>query len=105
MNSVQCITGRHLFERTVAAVAGALDWEGAASRCDTLAQLTVELSKMLKYPERPAGWRFVLVFDAIDRQREGPPTLLAGLARLAEIVCCTPSPPNPLALYTLSSLP
>jgi len=41
---------------------------------------------MLKYPSRPDGFRFVLVFDGIDRQREAPGTLLPGLARLSEIV-------------------
>jgi len=43
---------------------------------------------MLKYVERPANWRFVLVFDGIDQQREAPATLLPALARLSEIVCC-----------------
>lgn len=68
-------------------VADALRWPETPRRCETLAQLTVELTKMLKYPVREdAGWRFVLVLDAIDRQRDAPPTLLPALARLSEIV-------------------
>ncbi|KAI5457261.1 origin recognition complex subunit Orc5 [Mariannaea sp. PMI_226] len=88
VNSVQCITGRHLFERIVGAVADALQWEDVPRRCETLAQLAVELTKMLKYPERDARWRFVLVLDAVDRQRDAPPTLLPALARLSEIIPC-----------------
>lgn len=42
---------------------------------------------MLKHTPRPDLFRFVLVFDAIDRQREAAPTLLPALARLSEIVC------------------
>lgn len=68
-------------------VAAALHWEGAASRCESASQLTVELSKMLKYASRPKDFRFVLVFDGIDRQREAPATLIPALARLSEIVC------------------
>lgn len=91
VNAAQCITARHLFERIVGAVADALKWEdgvGSARgrRCETLAQLAVELSVMLKYPERDPRWRFVLVLDAVDRQRDAPTTLLPALARLSEIV-------------------
>lgn len=86
VNSIECITGRHLFERAVGAVADALDWDGRPARCETMSQLTVELSKMLLYPSHPSGFHFTLVFDAIDRQREAPLTLLPALARLSEIV-------------------
>lgn len=86
VNAAQCITGRHLFERIVASVADALKWEDVPRRCETLAQLNVELVKMLRYPMREPGWRFVLVLDAIDRQRDAPPTLMPALARLSEIV-------------------
>jgi origin recognition complex subunit 5 len=86
VNSVQCITGRHLFESIVGQVAEALQWEEIPRRCETLAQLTVEMVKMIQYPKRDARWRFVLVLDAIDRQRDAPPTLLPALARLSEIV-------------------
>ncbi|KAK3371418.1 origin recognition complex subunit 5 C-terminus-domain-containing protein [Lasiosphaeria ovina] len=92
VNSVECITSRHLFESVVGKVAQALRWHGpSSSRCETVSQLTVELSKMLKYAPRPDGFRFVLVFDGIDRQREAPPTLLPALARLAEIIPCITS--------------
>lgn len=86
VKSPECVTARHLFERTTAAVADALGWEGSLGRCESLAALTVELSKMLKYVDRGKDWRFALVFDAVDRQREAPPTLLPALARLSEIV-------------------
>ncbi|OIW27742.1 hypothetical protein CONLIGDRAFT_448974 [Coniochaeta ligniaria NRRL 30616] len=92
VNSIECITGRHLLERTVSRVADSLEWESRPTRCENLSQLTVELSKMLLYPsqhlQRPKDFRFVLVFDAIDRQREAPPTLLPALARLSEIIPC-----------------
>lgn len=67
-------------------MADALEWENKSSRCETLAQFPVELSRILSHTQRPAAFRFVLVFDAIDRQREAPPTLLPALARLADIV-------------------
>ncbi|KAL7624524.1 hypothetical protein AAE478_006089 [Parahypoxylon ruwenzoriense] len=98
VKSVECVTGRHLFERTVGSVADALQWEGGAiGRCETIAALTVELTRMLKYVEREAGWRFVLVFDGIDRQREAPPTLLPALARLSEII------PNLTTVFILTT--
>ncbi|KAJ4127259.1 hypothetical protein NW768_008887 [Fusarium equiseti] len=86
VNSVQCITGRHLFESVVGQVAEALQWKEVPRRCETLAQLMVELVKMIQYPKRDPRWRFVLVLDAIDRQRDAPPTLLPALARLSEII-------------------
>jgi origin recognition complex subunit 5 len=82
VNSTECVTGRHLFERTVDKVADAVEMTNPARRCETLSQLTVELAKMLK----DAG-HFVLVFDAIDRQREAPSTLVPAVARLSELVC------------------
>ncbi|KAK8039389.1 origin recognition complex subunit Orc5 [Apiospora rasikravindrae] len=97
VKSPECVTARHLFERTTAAVANALQWPNPAGRCETLAALTVELSKMLKYVERGEGWRFVLVFDAIDRQKEAPPTLLPALARLSEII------PNLTTIFILTA--
>ncbi|KAK6084156.1 origin recognition complex subunit orc5 [Seiridium cupressi] len=97
VKSPECVTARHLFERTTRAVADALKWEGPIGRCETLAALTVELSKMLKYVEHGKDWRFVLVFDAIDRQREAPPTLLPALARLSEII------PNLTTIFILTA--
>ncbi|KAK3903370.1 origin recognition complex subunit 5 C-terminus-domain-containing protein [Staphylotrichum tortipilum] len=86
VNSVECITARHLYETVVAKTARALAWDAAPSRCETLSQLAVELSKMLKYAPRPDGFRFVLVLDAIDRQRDAPNTMFPALARLSEII-------------------
>lgn len=97
VRSPECVTARHLFERTTDAVADALKWQAPVGRCETLAALTVELSKMLKYVERGKAWRFVLVFDAIDRQREAPPTLLPALARLSEII------PNLTTIFILTA--
>lgn len=102
VKSPECVTARHLFERTTAAAAHALQWPNPPARCETLAALTVELSKMLKYVERGRGWRFVLVFDAIDRQKESPHTLLPALARLSEIVRLTLR--NPPSWYCSSSI-
>jgi len=79
VNSIESITGRHLFERALGKVADAVGWDNRPSRCETLAQFTVEMAKMLKYADRPARFRFVLVFDAIDRQREAPPTMFGRL--------------------------
>ncbi|KAJ6440822.1 acid protease [Purpureocillium lavendulum] len=97
VNAAQCITGRHLFERIVGAVADALRldgqseeerrrWDQQRRRCESLAQLAVALGTLLKDPTRDPRWRFVLVLDAIDRQRDAPPTLLPALARLSELV-------------------
>jgi origin recognition complex subunit 5 len=86
VNSAECITSRHLFETVVAKVATTIQWEHPPSKCETVSQLNVELSKMLKYTSRPDGFRFVLVFDGIDCQREAPATLLPALARLSEMV-------------------
>lgn len=93
VKSAECITGRHLLERSVGAVAKAVEWKGSVGRCENLAQLVVELSRLL------SSWtasvdehhRFVLVFDGIDRQRDAPPTLLPALARLGEIVRSFPT--------------
>lgn len=92
INAVECITGRHLFETTIRKVAHALGLGSLASPCENLAQLTFELSRMLKYPPQPERRNFVLVFDDIGRQREAPPTLLPALARLSETVRCPPPP-------------
>ncbi|KAI0389692.1 origin recognition complex subunit Orc5 [Xylariaceae sp. FL0594] len=128
VKSAECITARHLFERTVSLVHDARINEAADAnrpgRCETLAALTAELTKMLKYPAvegRDNGERthplessrrgertrrFVLVFDSIDRQRDAPHMLLPGLARLSEIIpnlttvfiVTTPSSPTNMRL-------
>ncbi|KAG6360664.1 hypothetical protein INS49_011729 [Diaporthe citri] len=86
VNSGECVTGRHLFETTVRKVSSALDFHDFATRCESLAQLNFELSRMLKQVVQPERRHFVLVFDAIDRQKEAPPTLLPALARLSEMI-------------------
>ena len=86
VNSIECITERHFLERTIARVADALQREDKNSRCDDAAQLVYQLGRMLQPAQHPDGFRFVLVFDAIDRQRDAQPTLIPALARLSEIV-------------------
>lgn len=93
VDSTQCITARHIFERIVGAVEDTLDDAGAGKqrgkRCETLAQLTVEMRRLLAFwkdDESGRRRRFVLVLDGVDRQRDAPPTLLPALARLAEMV-------------------
>ena len=85
----ECITGRHLLERTVAAVREALPAEGRFDsstvyngRCENLAALSVHLQRLMEGQDK-----FVLVFDGIDRQREAQPTLLPALSRIGEQVC------------------
>ena len=89
INSRECITGRHLLERTVASCLDALDeYDGSEidrrpySRCENISALVVHLQTMLEGRDK-----FVLVFDGIDQQREAPPTLLPALARFGEVVC------------------
>ncbi|MCJ1474996.1 hypothetical protein MMC13_003656 [Lambiella insularis] len=91
VRSRECITGRHLLERTVIACKQAIEKDGDAEaaeeargldgRCENLSALTVQLEKVFRQQNK-----FVLVFDGIDRQREAPPTLLPALARLGEAI-------------------
>ena len=91
INSRECISGRHLLERTVASCLDAVDEcsdikvdRKPYSRCENISTLAIHLQRLLDGRER-----FVLVFDGIDRQREAPPTLLPALARFGEIVGLT----------------
>lgn len=91
IKSAECITGRHLLEQTIGTVAKAVEWKGTIPRCENLAQLVVEVGKLLDgwtamNEVQAAKQRFVLVFDGIDRQKEAPPTMLPALARMGEIV-------------------
>lgn len=102
VKATECVTARHLHERAVALVADAVAWDGGRiGSCETLAALTTELSKLLSHfnsqSQSPTPKRFVLVFDAIDRQRDSPPLLLPGLARLSEII------PNLTTVFILTS--
>ena len=70
-------------------VAKALEWQGSVGRCENLAQLVVELGRVLENWTMVGGnekQRLALVFDGIDNQRDAPPTLLPALARLGEVV-------------------
>ena len=99
IKSQECITARHLLERTVSSCEDALAAKAAADgeqmsrqglgRCESLSVLAVHLQKLLE-----GRSNFVLVFDGIDRQREAPPTLLQGLARLGDFVSLIDSPPR-----------
>lgn len=88
IQSRECITTRHLLERTVTLIKEALkihdsnenDTDGDG-RCESISAFVVELQQLLKGRERT-----ILVFDGIDRQRDAAPTLLPALARLGEIV-------------------
>ncbi|KAI0398929.1 origin recognition complex subunit Orc5 [Xylaria palmicola] len=86
VRSAECVTARHLFERAVGLVADALQNGSVPGRCETLAALTAELTKLLGYGGHDSRDQFALVFDGIDRQRDAPPTLLPALARLSEII-------------------
>jgi origin recognition complex subunit 5 len=83
VDSKECISGRQLLEKAVAAavaaVADAVD--ETAGRCENLAALQVQLAALLETKD------LTLVLDGIDRQREAPPTLIPALVRIAESVC------------------
>ncbi|KAJ9666134.1 hypothetical protein H2201_003812 [Coniosporium apollinis] len=87
IDSRECITGRHLLERTASCVDAYQNFgDGEAntplySRTENISALAVHLQRLLE-----GAGRFVLVFDGIDRQREAPPTLLPALARFGEII-------------------
>ena len=95
VRSQECITTRHLLERTVTVVKEALvahglseEANGLDGRCESISAFVVELQRILEGREK-----FILVFDGIDRQREAAPTLLPAIARLGEIVWTTPLAP------------
>ncbi|GAP92880.1 putative origin recognition complex subunit 5 [Rosellinia necatrix] len=97
VKSAECVTARHLFERTVGLVGAALENGSPPSRCETLAALLAELTKLLPNTQQDPRSRFVLVFDGIDRQRDAPPTLLPALARLSETI------PNLTTLFIVTT--
>ncbi|KAL0259163.1 hypothetical protein SLS55_006668 [Diplodia seriata] len=112
INSRECITGRHLLERTLAACLDAVDEadpdttldRAPYARCENLSALFVQLQQLLEGLDR-----FVLVFDGVDKQREAPPTLLPALARLSEqiptlsTILILSAPPRPRLLHTAST--
>lgn len=88
VQSQECITTRHLLERTLAGIKDALkrqngdieanDVEG---RCESISAFVVELQRLLE-----GRGKHILVFDGVDHQREVAPTLLPAIARLGETV-------------------
>ncbi|PVH80902.1 hypothetical protein DL98DRAFT_654352 [Cadophora sp. DSE1049] len=101
VKSAECIGGRHLLEQTVGAVARAMEWKDNVGRCENLAQLAVELGRLVDSwtasGDEGKVRRFVLVFDGIDRQKDAPPTLLQALGRLGEII------PNLTTIFIVTS--
>ncbi|CZT09170.1 related to origin recognition complex subunit 5 [Rhynchosporium agropyri] len=99
VKSAECISGRHLLEQTVGAVAAAVEWKDNVGRCDNLARLVVELGGLVNSwtKSREEDGKFVLVFDGIDRQRDPPATLLQALARLGETI------PNLTTIFIVTS--
>ena len=93
VKSAECITGRHLLEQTTLQIAKAIGYDGTLGRCENLAQLRVDIGRLLEeWAESSQGrTRMVLVFDGIDIQKDAPQTLVPALARLGEIVCLPPS--------------
>ena len=88
IRSRECITARHLLERTVIACKDAIGDEGQSgahknidARCENVSVLAVLLKKILEGQKK-----FIIVFDGIDGQREAPPYLLPAIARLGETV-------------------
>lgn len=98
VKSQECITGRHLLDRTVGEVARAVGWKERVERCEDVGRLVVLLEKMLRSMQPEAEYDeqgdpmlkgksgFLLVFDGIDKQRDAPHTLLPALGRLSEVV-------------------
>ncbi|KAH0559406.1 hypothetical protein GP486_004077 [Trichoglossum hirsutum] len=85
--SQECVTVRHLLERTIAACGDAISRtlsdgnESVGGRCESTSALALQLQRLLKGTTE----KLVLVFDGVDRQREAAPTLLPALARLGEL--------------------
>ncbi|KAL8947445.1 MAG: hypothetical protein Q9222_006273 [Ikaeria aurantiellina] len=98
----ECITTRHLLERTLSEVQNALSDSAPPidGRCESISGFVVQLQRLLEGCKK-----FILVFDNVDRQREPPPTLLPALARLGEIPQYTTPSPNPPAAPSPASAP
>ena len=87
VRSRECITDRHLLERTVLACKQEVEKDSTVAfndidgRCESLSMLTVALQRLLEFTKK-----FAIVFDGVDKQREAPVTFLPALARLGELV-------------------
>ena len=86
MRSQECITPRHLLEKTIANVkdtfmgkTGNIETHSIGGRCESISAFVVELERILQ-----GKGKFILVFDGIDHQREAAPTLLPTITRLGE---------------------
>ncbi|KAL8730092.1 MAG: hypothetical protein Q9166_004291 [cf. Caloplaca sp. 2 TL-2023] len=93
VRSKECITTRHLLERTLTEVQHA-SGDSAPSidgRCESISTFVVQLQRLLEGQKK-----FILVFDNIDCQREPAPTLLPALARLGELI------PNLTTVFIIS---
>ena len=88
VRSQECITTRHLLERTISAAVEALaagspddSITNLDGRCESISAFVAQLQLLLE-----GKGKFILVFDGIDRQREALPTLISAIARLGEVV-------------------
>ena len=98
IKSPECITTRHLLERTVTAVEESLIAEAVeegdimsaseTNRCENMSMLVGHLQRLFqsRSRRRKSRSKFVLVFDDVDRQREASATLFPALARVGETV-------------------
>ncbi|KAL8977793.1 MAG: hypothetical protein Q9205_006480, partial [Flavoplaca limonia] len=94
IRSKECITTRHLLERTLTKVQEALGDSSPSidGRCESISAFVVQMQRLLEDQKK-----FILVFDNIDRQREAAPTLLPALARLGELI------PNLSTVFIITS--
>ncbi|KAI9735251.1 MAG: hypothetical protein M1834_001841 [Cirrosporium novae-zelandiae] len=85
VKSRECITVRHLLEKTFTLAREVVrgNDNGRLGRCDSVSALLVNLQELLRDKQDE---KLVLVFDDVDGQRDAPGTLLPGLARFGEIV-------------------
>ncbi|KAI4100687.1 MAG: hypothetical protein L6R37_005306 [Teloschistes peruensis] len=83
VRSKECITTRHLLERTLTEVQKGLGdtVRSVDGRCESISAFVVQLQRLLEGQKK-----YILVFDNIDRQREAAPTLLPALARLGQVI-------------------
>ncbi|QIX02495.1 hypothetical protein AMS68_008012 [Peltaster fructicola] len=84
----ECVTERHLLERTVRAVEDIVAKRTAADvsidrngKCESINALSTHLQDLMKPFDH-----FILVIDGVDKQREASSTLRPALARLGEII-------------------
>ncbi|KAI4242466.1 MAG: hypothetical protein L6R40_004020 [Gallowayella cf. fulva] len=83
IRSKECITTRHLLQRTLTEIQNALGNTAPSidGRCESISAFVLQLQRLLDGQKK-----FILVFDNVDRQREAAPTLLPALARLGELI-------------------